>query len=114
MSGMTRDQAARILSPVPHGERLRVVRMAMPSGMHGESLCSMEEVHWFLEPSLRTLPGIRLESLAAWIEDHFGDQQTAEAIVNIVTSAPSQVEACRQTWELVGARLAEAREVLHG
>ena len=88
--------------------------MAMPTGLLPENMCSMEEAHWFLEPSLRTLPGIRLESLAEWIKTNFGDQQTAEAILHIVKTAPSQAEACKQTWELLGARLGEAREVLHG
>jgi len=114
MSRLTRAQAERILAEVPFRKRLNATRMAMPSGMHPISLCSLEEVYWFLEPSLRTLPGIRLGDLADWIEDHFQDPETATEIRRVIRTSPSQVQACEDTWKLLGSRLREAREALYG
>ena len=114
MSRPTRSQAEKILAEVPFQDRLKAVRMSMPSGMHPADMRSLEEVGWFLEPMRRSLPGLKLEILAGWIETHLGDRETAEAIRKIEKNSPSLAEAYRQTWELVDARVREVREVLHG
>lgn len=114
MSTLKREQAERILSKVPFHDRFIASRMVMPSGMHREYMRCMEEVHWFLCPSIRSLPGINLLSLADWIETRVGDGEKAEDVRVLARECPDQIEACKQTWELLGARLRQAREVCNG
>ena len=113
MSTLTPEQAKRLLTDVSFRDKLKAARMVMPSGLHREDICSMEEVHWFLEPSLQTLPAINLDKLAEWLEQHYQEIETAASIRQIVKNSPNQVEAYKQTYELIGARLTQAREVVN-
>ncbi len=113
MSTLTPEQAQRLLNDVSYRNRLTAARMVMPSGLHREDIGSMEEAHWFLEPSLQTLPAINLDKLADWLELHYQEVDTAASIHRIVQESPNQVEAYKQTYELIGARLAQAREVVN-
>jgi hypothetical protein len=70
----------------------------------------MEEAHWFLEPSLQTLPAINLDKLADWLEQQYQERETAKSIRLIVEKSPNQIEAYKQTYELLGVRLTQARE----
>ncbi len=114
MSTLKRTEAERLLAEVPYRDRLRTVRMAMPSGMRPVSLRSLEEVGWFLEPSLRTLPGIRLENLADWIEKNFADLETADKLRRLTRESPSPAAACKAAWSVITARVEEARGVVDG
>ncbi len=111
MSTLTPEQAKRLLTDVPFRDKLKAARMVMPSGLHRENVCSMEGAHWFLKPSLQTLPAINLDKLAEWLEQHYQEQETAASIRLIVQESPSQVEAYKRTYELLGVRLTQAREV---
>ncbi len=113
MSTLTPEQAQRLLTDVAFRDKLTAARMVMPSGLHREDICSMEEAHWFLEPSLQTLPAINLDKLADWLELHYQEVETAASIRQIVLDSANQVEAYMQTYELIGARLVQAREVVN-
>ena len=112
MSALTPEQAQRLLSEVAFRDKLIAARMVMPSGLHREDICSMEGAYWFLQPSLQTLPAINLNKLADWLEQHYQEQKTAASIRRIVKKSPNQVEAYKQTYELLGARLTQAKEVV--
>jgi len=111
MSALTPEQAQRLLTDVAFCDKLTAARMVMPSGLHREDICSMEGAHWFLTPSLQTLPAINLDKLADWLEQQYQEQETAAEIRRIVQESPNQVEAYKQTYELLGVRLTQAREV---
>ncbi len=113
MSALTPEQAQQLLTDVSFRDKLTAARMVMPSGLHREDICSMEEAHWFLEPSLQTLPAVNLDKLADWLEQHYQERETATSIRRIVQESPNQVEAYKQTYELIGARLTQAREVVN-
>ncbi len=113
MSTLTPEQAQRLLTDVAFRDKLKAARMVMPSGLHREDIGSMEEAHWFLEPSLQTLPAINLDKLADWLEQQYQEGETAASIRRVVQESSSQVEAYKQTYQLIGARLMQAREVVN-
>ena len=110
MSTLTPKEAKRLLTDLAFRDKLTAAKMVMPSGLHRQNICSMEEAHWFLEPSLQTLPAINLDKLADWLELHYQEQETAASIRRIVEESPNQVEAYKQTYELLGVRLTQAKE----
>jgi len=113
MKLMTKEEARRILAPVPYNERLTVGRMFMPSGIHRELLGSMGEVHCFLTPCSKSLPAVDFGRLADWIETTLQDVLTAELLRKISEKSGSYVDTCKAIYELLGARIEEAEQAIN-
>jgi len=113
MNQMTKEEARRILAPVPYDKRLTAGRMFMPSGIHREMLGSIEEVYCFLRPCSKNLPAIDFGRLADWIETNLQDAQTAELIRNISVRSGCYVDTCKETYELLGAIIEEAEQAMN-
>jgi hypothetical protein len=73
---------------------------------------SLRELHQFLAPDVRSLPGISLKALPEWIEVNIGDKELAESIQVIVDTAVNYVEGCVRVYEVVGYRLDQARGII--
>lgn len=101
--------ARRILAAVPYAERFPAGRLRPPVGIMPGTVRSLPELHLFLAPDDRTLPGVNLTALADWIENAVGDPELARELRTKTANAASYVEGCLMTYELVGARLVQAR-----
>lgn len=101
--------ARRILAAVPYGERFPAGRLRPPVGIMPGTVRSLPELHLFLTPDDRTLPGVNLTTLADWIEKTVGDMELARELRTKTANAANYVEGCLETYELVGARLVQAR-----
>jgi hypothetical protein len=73
---------------------------------------SLPELHLFLEPDNASLPGINLKALPEWIEASIGDRELAASVQAIVDNSVNYVEDCIRVYEVVGARLDQARKII--
>ena len=113
MKQLTKEEASRILAPVPYAQQMDAGRMLMPSGIHRERLGSMGEVYCFLTPCSRSLPAVDFTRLADWIEKTLQDRQTAEQVRKVSAASGCYVDTCKATYELLGARIEEAKQVVN-
>jgi hypothetical protein len=102
--------ANKILASVPYKDRFPAGRLSPRLGITRGSVRGMPELHLYLAPDARTLPGINLDRLADWIEQVIRDPAFAEEVRAAIRSAGSYVDGCRKVYELVGIRLDQARE----
>lgn len=103
--------ARRLLTPLPYRKRLVVGRFVPSLGTIRSDVRGLDEMHRHLAPDDRTLPGINLPSLVAWIGDELGDLDLARRVAGVVAEAPSYAAACFCAYEVLGERLAQARRV---
>lgn len=113
MREMTKEEARRILAPVPYDKRLTAGRMFMPSGIHREMLGSVEEVYSFLSPCSRNLPAIDFGRLADWIETALQNAQAAELVRQVSVKSGSYVETCKAIYKLLGEIIEEAEQAIN-
>ena len=113
MKQLTEEEARRILAPVPYEQRMSAGRMCMPSGIHRELLGSIGEVYCFLTPCSKTLPAVDFDRLADWIETALQDRQTAEKVRKVSAATGCYVDTCKAAYELLGARIEEAKGVIN-
>jgi len=112
MSQLSKWEAETILKPVPYKQWLSAGRMLMPSGIHKQLLGSLNEVHWFLEPTTKSLPSIDFDRLAHWLETTIKDHHIAGQVRHAAKTSSSYVETCKTVYGLIGTRIIEAEEVL--
>jgi hypothetical protein len=110
MTPPNEELARRILSPVPYRDRFPAGRLKPPVGIMPGDVRSLPELHGFLAPDERTLPGVNLGKLPAWVERAIGDRELAERLAEDVATAGTYVEGCLRVRELVGQRIEQARE----
>ncbi len=106
-----RELSRRLLSAVPYRDRLPAGRLMPPVGMLRGDVRSLEELYLLLAPDVQSLPGVNLGALMVWVERVIGDRELANALRKTTENAASYVEGCLKVYELVGRRLAQAREV---
>ena len=104
--------SSRLLSPVPFKERFPAGRLKPPVGILPGDVRSLPELHLFLEPDDASLPGINLKALSGWIETSIGDRELAASVQTIVDQSVNYVEDCLKVYEVVGARLDQARKTI--
>jgi hypothetical protein len=104
------ELAARILAAVPYRERFPAGRLKPPVGIIPGDVRSLAELHGFLAPDERSLPGVNLEKLVRWVELTIGDRELAQCLAEAVAAAGSYVDGCLSVHQLVGQRLEQARE----
>lgn len=109
---MDQETARRILAFLPHQKRFPVGRLVPPVGLLQSSIRSLGELELALRPEPRSLAGLHLERLAAWIETEVGDPAGATQVRNASELAGSYTEACEAIYELIRDRVAAARQVL--
>jgi hypothetical protein len=73
---------------------------------------SLPELHLLLAPDDASLPGINLKALPEWIEASIGDGELAASLRTIVDQSVNYVEGCVKVYEMVGARLDQARKTI--
>jgi hypothetical protein len=110
LSPPTEELAIRILAAVPYKDRIPAGRLTPRLGITRGSVRGLPELHLYLAPDTRTLPGMNLERLADWIEQVIRDPELAGAVRAAARTAGSHVDGCMQVYELVGLRLDQARE----
>jgi hypothetical protein len=108
LSPPNEELANRILAAVPYKDRIPVGRLNPRVGITRGSVRGLPELHLYLTPDSRTLPGINLERLADWIQQVIKDAELAGAVR--ATVCGSHVDRCLKVYELVGLRLDQARE----
>ncbi len=113
MTQLSKQEAETLLQSLPYEQWLTAGRMLMPSGIHKERLSSLKEVHWFLEPSCKTLPAVDFDRLADWLETALNDQQTAEQLRETSAASKCYVATCKAAHTLIGSRIEEAEGVLN-
>jgi len=106
--------ARRILAAVPYKDRFPAGRLRPPVGILPGTVRSLHELHLLLTPDDRSLPGVNLSALADWVEKAVGDGELARKLRTDTANAASYVEGCLKTYELVGARLVQARTAVGG
>lgn len=111
---MDRDVARRVLARLPHARRFPVGRLVPPVGLLSSSVRSLPELELALRPEPRSLAGLHLHRLAAWIEDDVGDALGATEVREAARAAGSYVEALQAIHRRVAARVADARRTLEG
>ena len=111
-SPMDPEVASRVLARVPHAQRFPVGRLVPPVGLLQSSVRSLAELELALRPEPRSLAGLHLERLAAWIEVDVGDPAAAAAVREATGAAASYVEACQAIYALIRDRVAMARRVM--
>ncbi|MCU0233126.1 MAG: hypothetical protein MUE90_03720 [Thermoanaerobaculales bacterium] len=104
--------ARRVLGRVSHAQRFPVGRFVPPVGLLGSFVRGLPELQLALRPESRSLPGVNMERLAAWIEHEVGDPTCAAAVRGAAGAAPSYVEACIAVHELLEQRLETARGIV--
>jgi hypothetical protein len=105
------ELAMRILQAVPYKDRIPAGRLTPRMGITRGSVRGLPELHLYLAPNNRTLPGINLDRLADWIEQVIRDPELAGAVRAATRAAGSYVDGCMKVYELVGLRLDQAKEV---
>ena len=108
------ELARRLLGSVPYRDRLPAGRLRPPVGMLRGDVRGLHEVHLLLAPDLQSLPAINLGKLADWIGRVVGDAELADRLRALTRAAKHYVEACLAAYELIGHRLAQARQVAGG
>lgn len=106
------ETARRILATVPYASRFPVGCLVPPVGLLQSTVRSLGELEFALRPEPRSLAGVHLERLAAWIEDAVGDPAGAAAVRDAARVAPSYAEACEAIHLLIRDRVASARRIL--
>jgi hypothetical protein len=81
-------------------------------GITRGSVRGLPELHIYLTPDARTLPGINLDRLADWIEQVIRDPELAGAVRAAPRAAGSHVDGCLKVHELVGLRLDQAKDTV--
>lgn len=109
---MDQATAARVLARLPHASRFPVGRLVPPVGLLQSTVRSLGELEFALRPEPRSLAGLDLERLVAWIEREIGDPAVAAEVRAAKEAAPSYAEACQAIYQLIRDRVAMARQVL--
>ncbi len=104
--------AKKILASVPYKDRFPVGRLTPRLGITRGSVRGLPELHVYLTPDARTLPGINLDRLADWIEQVIRDTTFAEEVRSATRTAGSYVDGCMKVYELVGMRLDQAKDTI--
>ncbi|NTW59829.1 MAG: hypothetical protein HGB21_05820 [Nitrospirae bacterium] len=110
LSPPNHELAIRILAAVPYKDRIPAGRLTPRMGITRGSVRGLPELHLYLAPDTRTLPGINLDRLADWIEQVIRDPELAGAVRAATRAAGSHVDGCLKVHDLVGLRLDQARE----
>ena len=108
----TAELAGRILATCSYADRLPAGRFTARVGIMRGTVRGLPELHLYLAPDERSLPALNFDRLAEWIERVIADPDLAAATRTATQAAGSYVDACIAAYELVGRRLAQAREVL--
>ena len=112
MIPMDRETAARILARVPYTSRFPIGCLVPPVGLLQSSVRSLGELELAMRPEDRSLVGVHLERLAAWIETEIGDPAGAEAVREAASLAPCYADACEAIQRVIAQRVASARLVI--
>ena len=110
LSPPTEELAIRILAAVPYKDRMPGGRLTPRLGITRGSVRGLPELHLYLAPDAKTLPGINLDRLADWIAQVIRDPELAEEVRAATRAAGSHVDGCMKVYELLGMRLDQARE----
>lgn len=110
LSPPTAALARRILSPVPYRDRFPAGRLRPPIGITPGDVRSLQELHGFLAPDDRSLPGVNLARLPEWVERAIGDRELAEHLSAAIQGSANYVEGCLLVYDLLGLRLEQAGE----
>lgn len=110
----SRELAEKLLGTVPFRDRFPAGRLKPPVGLIPSPVRGLREAHLLLEPDVRSLPGLNLAALAAWIRRVIGDGELAQALENETQTANSYVDGCLRAYAVIGDRLTQARQVLDG
>jgi hypothetical protein len=65
-----------------------------------------------MRPEDRSLVGVHLDRLAAWIESEIGDPAGAAAVREAASFAPCYADACEAIQRVIAQRVATARLVI--
>jgi hypothetical protein len=112
MIPMDRETAARILARVPYTSRFPIGCLVPPVGLLQSSVRSLGELELAMRPEDRSLVGVHLERLAAWIESEIGDPAGAAAVREAASLAPCYADACEAIQRVIAERVASARRVI--
>jgi hypothetical protein len=112
MIPMDRETAARILARVPYTSRFPIGCLVPPVGLLQSSVRSLGELELAMRPEDRSLVGVHLERLAAWIESEIGDAAGAAAVREAASLAPCYADACVAIQRVIAQRVASARLVI--
>jgi hypothetical protein len=112
MMSMDRETAARILARVPYASRFPIGCLVPPVGLLQSSVRSLSELELAMRPEDRSLVGVHLERLAAWIESEIGDPAGAAAVREAASLAPCYADACEAIQRVIAERVASARLVI--
>ena len=102
----------KILGSVSYKNRFPAGRLTPPVGIIYGDVRSLPELHKFLAPDIRSLPGINLKGLPGWIEEIIGDRELADMVHTILNTSVSYVEDCMKIHDLLGFRIDQARNIL--
>jgi hypothetical protein len=111
MTPPSEELSHRLLGTVPYEDRLLAGRLLPPVGIIPGDVRGLNELYLFLAPDEKSLPGVNLASLVDWVHRILGDNDLADGIRIVTHEAGSYAEGCLKVYELVGYRLAQAREV---
>lgn len=112
MIPMDRESASRILARVPYTRRFPIGCLVPPVGLLQSSVRSLGELELAMRPEDRSLVGVHLERLAAWIESEIGDPAGAAAVREAASLAPCYADACEAIQGVIAQRVASARLVI--
>jgi hypothetical protein len=112
MTPMDAKTAARILTRVPYSSRFPIGCLVPPIGLLQSSVRSLAELDLAMRPEARSLVGVHLERLAAWVESAVGDPGCAAAVREAARLAPSYSDACEAIQRVIAERVASARIVI--
>jgi hypothetical protein len=112
MTPPSEELSHRLLGTVPYKDRLLAGRLLPPVGIIPGDVRGLNELHLFLAPDDKSLPGVNLASLVDWIRRVLGDEDLANEIQKATQDAPSYAGQCLKIYELVGLRLTQAKEVV--
>jgi hypothetical protein len=112
MIPMDNETAARILARVPYASRFPIGCLVPPVGLLQSSVRSLGELELAMRPEDRSLVGVHLERLAAWIESEIGDPAGAAAVREAASLAPCYADACEAIQRVIAQRVASALLVI--
>lgn len=103
------ELAQRILTEVGFEDRIRGYQLREHVGPLSLTMYSFEEVYNFLSDDFPALDFARLER---WFREAFADPELADKMAEALETSTSNQERAVKTRELMGERLAQAKDIV--
>lgn len=104
-----RQQADFLLRTLDYDDWLTAALVFPPKSMVKQSIRSLEQLQWLLQPSANSFPSVQLTKMTEWVEQAVGDRELASELTVICQEQKSYKARCLAAYDRIKTRCEQLR-----